>query len=332
MKCPKCLYLGFETGDRCKNCGYDFSLIEFHEPAERDVDSIQHQTPERPLPEGWDRYDARPALSMDVDAPLDLDTRSRVEPPVRVDVPARVEPPASSGDSAAPLPLFALTADDQPLVRLPATPRRPLAVRRTPENPRLRSAPRAAPASPPPFEDEEPALQFADEPRVPATVGELLQSTAKTLPAQGMTPVPAQRGALVSTAPSRRLTAAVIDYGLLLVIDIAIVYFTVRMAGLDLSEWRVLPLVPLGLFLLVIALAYVGVFTAIGGQTIGKMATGIKVVSDDPDASSAVPALMRTGAVVLSWLTVGVGFLPVLVGDHRALHDRLSHTRVVDLA
>ena len=27
VKCPKCHYLGFETGDRCKNCGYDFSLI-----------------------------------------------------------------------------------------------------------------------------------------------------------------------------------------------------------------------------------------------------------------------------------------------------------------
>ena len=27
MKCPKCAYLGFETGDRCKNCGYDFSLL-----------------------------------------------------------------------------------------------------------------------------------------------------------------------------------------------------------------------------------------------------------------------------------------------------------------
>src|SRR5678810_639629 len=27
MKCPKCHYLGFETGDRCRNCGYDFSLL-----------------------------------------------------------------------------------------------------------------------------------------------------------------------------------------------------------------------------------------------------------------------------------------------------------------
>ena len=27
MKCPKCDYLGFEEVDRCRNCGYDFSLM-----------------------------------------------------------------------------------------------------------------------------------------------------------------------------------------------------------------------------------------------------------------------------------------------------------------
>src|SRR5256885_16303423 len=26
MKCSKCGYLGFETGSRCRNCGYEFSL------------------------------------------------------------------------------------------------------------------------------------------------------------------------------------------------------------------------------------------------------------------------------------------------------------------
>jgi hypothetical protein len=26
MKCPKCGYLGFEHVDRCRNCGYEFSL------------------------------------------------------------------------------------------------------------------------------------------------------------------------------------------------------------------------------------------------------------------------------------------------------------------
>src|SRR5262245_29524070 len=28
MKCPKCGYLGFETSDRCRHCGYDFSLSQ----------------------------------------------------------------------------------------------------------------------------------------------------------------------------------------------------------------------------------------------------------------------------------------------------------------
>jgi uncharacterized RDD family membrane protein YckC len=26
MKCPKCQYISFDSGDRCRNCGYDFSL------------------------------------------------------------------------------------------------------------------------------------------------------------------------------------------------------------------------------------------------------------------------------------------------------------------
>ena len=37
MKCPKCDYLGFETGDRCKNCGYDFSLLAAPEPEPADL-------------------------------------------------------------------------------------------------------------------------------------------------------------------------------------------------------------------------------------------------------------------------------------------------------
>ena len=26
MKCPKCYYITFENGDRCRNCGYEFSF------------------------------------------------------------------------------------------------------------------------------------------------------------------------------------------------------------------------------------------------------------------------------------------------------------------
>ena len=28
MKCPKCQYLTFDSGGRCRNCGYDFYLLE----------------------------------------------------------------------------------------------------------------------------------------------------------------------------------------------------------------------------------------------------------------------------------------------------------------
>src|SRR4029077_582454 len=38
VKCPKCDYLGFETGDRCKNCGYDFSLLSIADSDPPDYD------------------------------------------------------------------------------------------------------------------------------------------------------------------------------------------------------------------------------------------------------------------------------------------------------
>jgi uncharacterized RDD family membrane protein YckC len=34
MKCPKCQYFSFDSGDRCRNCGYDFSLALDLPPAD----------------------------------------------------------------------------------------------------------------------------------------------------------------------------------------------------------------------------------------------------------------------------------------------------------
>src|SRR5713101_3264098 len=34
MKCPKCQYFSFDSGDRCRNCGYDFSLTLDLPPAD----------------------------------------------------------------------------------------------------------------------------------------------------------------------------------------------------------------------------------------------------------------------------------------------------------
>ena len=34
MKCPKCQYFSFDSGERCRNCGYDFSLVVDLPPAD----------------------------------------------------------------------------------------------------------------------------------------------------------------------------------------------------------------------------------------------------------------------------------------------------------
>jgi uncharacterized RDD family membrane protein YckC len=72
-------------------------------------------------------------------------------------------------------------------------------------------------------------------------------------------------------------------------------------------------------------------FTAMGGQTIGKMAARIRVVTEDGRNPGATQAATRTLAGALTALTFGVGFLPALGGEHKALHDRLAHTRVITL-
>ncbi len=311
MECPKCQYLGFETGDRCRNCGYDFSLLEFRSQSERGVSPAQAPDSGSSSTDAWDRFD------VDLNPSVTTDT-------------ALFDTPASDQSAEPALPLFALTAEDQPLVRLPVTPRRPLAVRRAPEHQRVRTTPPSV-ELPLPELPVEPELDFPEEATLQRLPIKPLLATESVRTEDGPR-VPVAPTLMNSSSPQRRCFAACIDYALLLGIDTTIVYFTVRMAGLDMSDWRLLPMVPLALFLGVIALAYVAVFTAIGGQTIGKMAARIKVVPDDPVSVGAVLACKRTAAVMVSWLTGGLGFLPALVGDHRALHDRLSGTRVVDLA
>jgi hypothetical protein len=41
---------------------------------------------------------------------------------------------------------------------------------------------------------------------------------------------------------------------------------------------------------------------------------------------------MRTVAAVLSIAPAGLGWLPGLVGERRALHDRLTGTRVIQIS
>jgi uncharacterized RDD family membrane protein YckC len=129
------------------------------------------------------------------------------------------------------------------------------------------------------------------------------------------------------------MIAAVIDLAIAGGIDAIVLYLTLRLAGLTLAELSVLPKVPLITFLLLLNGGYFVLFTAAGGQTIGKMASGIRVVPQQPDAGLRVPfstAVVRAVAYAVSLLPAGLGFVPILFSpDGRALHDRLSDTRVV---
>jgi uncharacterized RDD family membrane protein YckC len=69
----------------------------------------------------------------------------------------------------------------------------------------------------------------------------------------------------------------------------------------------------------------------IGGQTLGKMAAGIRVVPADAGATLDLGhACLRTLMWLLLAVPAGLGFLTAVISqDHRGLHDRFAGTRVV---
>ncbi|HVZ24252.1 MAG TPA: RDD family protein [Vicinamibacterales bacterium] len=330
MKCPKCEYLGFETGDRCKNCGYDFSLLAPAPPAvpDFDVDIKAASEDARPQMTPWidelDRMFGAPAPVHDEPPAAAPPPAARLEPlpasapneapPVpafALDETPMVPPPAFRGEPSLPLFTPASAEDDEPLVKLPAAPRPPLAVRRTPDRPRLRAVSR-------PLPDPEPELEFAEAPASEPTPAAPPRLRA----------MPVLDGPISS--PGRRVAALAIDHAILFGIDFIVLYFTLRLASLTLADWRMLPAVPFVAFLVMLKVAYFAAFTAVGGQTIGKMAAGIRVVTDARGLVEPSQAVQRTLAGALSVVTLGLAFVPALFGaDKRALHDRLAHTRVV---
>jgi uncharacterized RDD family membrane protein YckC len=332
VKCPKCHYLGFETGDRCKNCGYDFSLLPDIEPQtgpDLDIDlSFRDSDDTLPASVTWD--DKFEALSAEQSA----DIASLAESPATMEIAELAPPPATEPHeppariarklpARAPASLF--DAEDEPLIRVPAAPRPPLAVRRTPEAPRLRAVPRPVPRPTRPIEAA-PALDFVEETPAPPAVVAPITRTHRGPSTPAVPPQVEVSGAMA------RLTAAAIDHLLLAAIDAAVVYFTLRMTGLTLAELWSLPLVPLVAFLMLVKLSYFSAFTAVGGQTIGKMTTRIRVVTADDEMVDGRVAVKRTLAGMASTACFGLGLIPALFDvERRALHDRLTRTRVVAL-
>lgn len=325
MKCPKCGYLGFETSERCRNCGYDFSLsVRGEAPSElslRPDEPHADQLTDLDLGAGSRSRVPTDTLGLDLDRVIGADSdaaaqdeRSRPnptptptpKPPTR---PARATPPPG-------LPLFMRDddesgADDAPLVAPPRPARPPLSVRRTtPEVPRGRG--RVTPSR----GADEGGLWLEPTTEPPAAV------STPPLRRQGLEPSPA--------GPGARLFAAAIDLVLLAAIGSVVFYLTLAMAGLVFADVLELPLVPLATFMALLGGGYLTLFVAAGGQTIGKMAAGIRVIGDDGERVDIAGAALRALGCGVSLVTGGLAYLPAFVtADRRALHDRIAGTRVV---
>lgn len=298
MRCPKCQYISFGSANRCRNCGYDFSLST-------DLESF-----DLPIQNGREPF-----------GPL-ADLPLSAEPPKPNDPPVSPAPDIGRTAAAAEtdLPLFSGTPDDAPLVTPRAVPRAPLSVRR---------------GAPPAMTKPRPRAALEDEPGLDLVGG--ADDRSRAVPSAAQPPIAPGAAALQGlTAASAfaRIGAGLVDAIIMGSIDVAVVYLTLRLSELQLDDVLVLPMIPLVAFLLMLNGGYLVLFTAAGGQTIGKMATRIRVVPEDSrSALSHVPfgtAVVRAAAYLVSLLPAGLGFVPILFSaDGRTIHDRLSHTRVV---
>ena len=295
MKCPKCQYLAFDQGDRCRNCGYEFALVV----DDADLD-LPIRTGEEPL---------GPFADFTLD---DAGAQERATLPP----PPPAEPRAARTVTPPELPLFHGGPGDAPLVNLPASPRAPMSVRRAPP---ARPAGRRAP-------EDEPTLDLDGE--APANAPPVRARRVEA-------PQVAPRDAAAQPAPlGARLAGAAIDLGLMGGIDIAVLYFTLQLVELTFADAGSIPKAPFAAFVALLNGGYMTAFTAAGGQSIGKMLAGTRVVTSDAHVQGERVTLgqsaLRAVGYLVSALPAGLGFAPALIGpDHRALHDRLAHTRVV---
>lgn len=307
MKCPKCGYLGFETGDRCRNCGYDFSLSAL---------TSSNSDPDLMISSGGEEDEKPPldlVLGKEFDAPVQRPaTRGRDQVLDLDRLIGEPEPVIPSPPPAAPseeFPLFPIEPglDDKALAKPRAVPRRPLAVRRaTPQVPRVRPG-------------QTPQAVQSQAYETPPLAGLGLSTVAGPGCPQG----PAD------AAPVRRGAAAVIDLAVLGVIDAAVVYLTLRLSGLDFGSVSLLPWAPLASFFLLLNGGYFATFAAVGGQSIGQMLFGLKVVGEGGTPLAFGRATLRTLAWLVSTVPLGFGLWFALGADRRTLHDRLTATRVV---
>jgi uncharacterized RDD family membrane protein YckC len=312
MKCPKCAYLGFETSERCRNCGYDFSLsVQIDSATELPL----HDRDGAGAPfADFDLSGAQTSRTPDAIGGMDLDRM------IGADAPAPISAAASSRPVQA-LPLFSRTGadvDDAAAVTVPRPARPPLSVRRTtPEIPRGR----ARNARSTPRTDDAPLGLDLDSPEESdkARESEREKPHASTV----TTSAP-----LAGAAP--RLIAALLDTALVVAVDAAVLYLTLAISGITIADVARIPAIPIGAFFLMMNGGYVIIFTAASGQTIGKMVTGIRVMNANGSRVDLGGSMLRAAGCAASLLSLGLGYLPAFFSaERRALQDRIAGTRVV---
>jgi uncharacterized RDD family membrane protein YckC len=311
MKCPKCGYLGFENLEQCRNCGYRFSLAAVSVAL----------PPELPL-----RQPTNSANESIEDLALIDIALSKPDASPHTDVSA---PPPHTGassrrraDTPDDLPLFSRAHDEMPLIARASAPRPPLSVRRaTPEVARLRTETRSPGA--------DVALPGLDQPS-----GSLLHVVRPHVVSEPA-PIRIRVSAPVSqtAALSQRVAAAAIDVLVIGAVDLIVLYFTMQISGLLVGDLRLLPRMPLLGFLVAQNVSYFIVFTA-GGQTLGKMALGLRVVDAEQHRPPSIArSTLRTCAWIVLAMPAGLGLLTALLdAERRGLHDRVARTRVVRAA
>ena len=358
MKCPKCHYLSFEPEPRCKNCGYGFS---FSEP------DLRMRADERadPAPLGDfsfrtepDRADSVRAAATVSQAPLAGAVLDDAEGGVVIGGnapwPPSPDPPPSRSVARA-RPRQVSVVEPRPPAPAPTT-ELPLFVTGVPVREDAITAAAHEPtthdvetnASPASESVTSPALSRAAReevlvrPRAAAVsrkLGPLDRDLLEDLDRIERTEQRAVRarevaaGNTAAYAPGtwRRMTAALLDAVFVIGLALGVVGVTLRWCDLSLAEVGLLPIWPMAAFVLVLNAIYLCMFTVAGGQTMGKMVAGIRVVDSDAalDTLTLRQATYRALLTLPSVLLFGAGFVPALVGDERALHDRLTHTRVV---
>ncbi len=157
-------------------------------------------------------------------------------------------------------------------------------------------------------------------------------ATASVAPAPGDPDIPENDDPLGEEAAgaASRLAAVLIDAAIAVTVDTVVLYFTLRLCGLTFSQVDQLPIWPLLGFFGLLNGGYITAFLTASGQTLGKMAMGIRVISRDGSPVPIGHAVLRTVGYLVSAAPVGLGFVLCLFGRERlALHDRLADTRVV---